>query len=389
MKYTSLERVKAVLDHKEADRVPFDLGGSAVTGINKKSLTRLRKYLGLPEKEIQICSTISQLGFVDDDLADRLKVDVRAVDPKPSAKKGLEKDIWLDNEHYKLIDKFGIGWKMPVNHGHYFDAYYHPFENFETEAEVNEYPWPDPQDNSIYQSMREEAATITEKEKRAYVLGRYCSGMWETALWMCGYEKFLCDMMLNEKFVHAVMTKFTELKMRYWERALEETGDSALVISEADDLATQNSLLISLDLYKKMIWPYHKRLFEFIKKKAKSKVYIFFHNDGACAPTIPLLIEAGVDILNPVQVNCVGMDTKVLKREFGKDITFWGALCDTQFVLPFGTTDQVREETKRRVEDLMKDGGWIAAPIHNIQSDVPPENIMAMWETLQENGVYR
>jgi uroporphyrinogen decarboxylase len=100
------------------------------------------------------------------------------------------------------------------------------------------------------------------------------------------------------------------------------------------------------------------------------------------------LLEAGVDILNPVQVNCAGMDTKVLKREFGKDITFWGALCDTQKVLSFGTVQEVRDETKRRIEDLMKDGGWIAAPIHIIQSEVSPENIMAMVQTLQEYGLY-
>ena len=142
--------------------------------------------------------------------------------------------------------------------------------------------------------------------------------------------------------------------------------------------------MVDLSLYKELIWPYHKRLFEFIKKKAKSKIYIFFHNDGAVMETFPLLIEAGVDIMNPFQVNCKGMDTKKFKKEFGRDLTIWGGSCDTQKVLPYGTPQEVRDETKRRIEDLAPGGGFIFAPIHVIQYGVPPENIMAWWETLQE-----
>ena len=160
-------------------------------------------------------------------------------------------------------------------------------------------------------------------------------------------------------------------------------------ISCADDLGAQDSLLVSLDMYKKLIWPYHKTLFEFIKKRAKSKVYIFFHNDGAIYETLPLLIEAGVDIINPWQVNCRGMDdTAKFKREFGKDLTIWGGSCDTQKALPFGTPQDVRDETRRRIEDLAPGGGFVFAPIHVIQGEVPPLNIIAWWETLQEYGDY-
>jgi uroporphyrinogen decarboxylase len=125
-----------------------------------------------------------------------------------------------------------------------------------------------------------------------------------------------------------------------------------------------------------------------VKSKAKSKIYIFFHNDGAVMESFPLLIEAGVDIMNPFQVNCLGMDTKKFKKEFGNDLTIWGGSCDNQIVMPFGTPQQVREETRRRIEDLAPGGGFIFAPIHVIQNGVPPENIMAWWETLQEFGKY-
>jgi uroporphyrinogen decarboxylase len=206
---------------------------------------------------------------------------------------------------------------------------------------------------------------------------------------MTGYEKFYADMILNKKLIHAVMSKMLEIKIQYWQKALETVGKNVLVVSTADDLGGQRGLLVSLELYKEMIWPYHKRLFEFIKKKAKSKVYIFFHNDGAIWETLGLLIEAGVDIMNPWQVNCAGMgDTGRFKKEYGKDLTIWGGSCDTQFVLPFGTPAQVRDETKRRIEDLAPGGGFIFAPIHVIQNGVPPENIMAWWETLQQYGVY-
>ena len=237
--------------------------------------------------------------------------------------------------------------------------------------------------------MKERADHVVFNEQRGYVLGRMSSGMWEHAMWMRGYEQFFMDMATNEKMVHAIMNKILEIKMQYWGKALDTVGENVMVISCADDLGAQDNLLVSLDMYKKLIWPYHKRLFAFIKTRAQAKVYIFFHNDGAIYETLPLLIEAGVDIMNPWQVNCKGMDdTARFKREFGKDLTIWGGSCDTQKVLPFGTPQAVRDETKRRIEDLAPGGGFVFAPIHVIQGAVPPENIMAWWETLQTYGVY-
>jgi len=389
MQYTSYERVKAALEHKEPDRVPFDLGGSVLTGMNRHCYTRLRKYLGMPGKEVEIYDVMQQLARIDDDMIERLKIDVRCVDPSPPSKKGLAKDIERDGDYYKMTDEWGIGWKMPVEKGHYFDMMERPLADAETIEDIEKFPWPDPVDPARFATLKERADKYVYEEKKAYILGRQYAGIWETALWMCGFEKFFCDMVLNEKFAHALMDKITELKMQYWEKALETVGENVLVVSEADDLATQNSLLCSVDLYKKIVHPYHKKLFEFIKKKAKNKVYIFYHTCGAIIPMIPYLIEEGVDILNPVQVNARDMDTKVLKREFGKDITFWGGGVDTQRVLPFGTPEEVREEVKRRIEDLAPGGGFVFAAIHNVQSDVPPENFMAMWETLQEYGIYK
>lgn len=388
MKYTSFERVKTALAHKEPDRIPFDIGGTMVTGINVNALMNLQKHLGLSE-DVSIRDKITQMADTGDEIIEKLKIDIKNVSPEHPSKQGIARDLGLQGHHYRLIDEFGMGWQMPVDGGLYYDLYHSPLKDAQTVKDIEDYPWPDPLDPARFANLKSKADHIVYNEKKAYVLGRMSAGMWEHAMWMTGYEKFFSDMIMNEKLVHAIMSKLLEIKMQYWKKALETVGENVLVVSTADDLGSQRGLLVSLQLYKKLIWPYHKRLFQFIKQKAKSKVYIFFHNDGAIWETLPLLIEAGVDIINPWQVNCAGMDdTRKFKKEYGKDLTIWGGSCDTQHVLPFGTPQEVRDETRRRIEDLAPGGSFIFAPIHVIQSGVPPENIMSWWETLQEYGAY-
>ena len=388
MEYTSFQRVITALEHKEPDRVPIDLGGTAVTGINIHALRVLKEYLGIPGP-VQLKDIITQLAVTDDATFESLDLDVRCVGPCPPSNPGPAKNHGLVGDHYRLTDEWGMSWQMPAKGGHYYDLYESPLANAETVQDAENFPWPDPLDAARYMGLREAADRVVYDEKKAFILERMSSGMWEHAMWMTGYEKFFMDMVYNPTLVHAIMSKILEIKMAYWGRALEVMGNYPLIISEADDLGGQNGLLISLRMYKNLIWPYHKKLFDFIKSKAKGKVYIFFHNDGAIYPTLPLLIDAGVDIINPWQVNCTGMDdTAKFKREFGKDLTIWGGSCDTQRVLLFGTPDEVRAETRRRIEELAGGGGFIFAPIHVIQSGVPAENIVAWWETWQEYRNY-
>jgi uroporphyrinogen decarboxylase len=388
MEYTSYQRVLTSLEHKEPDRVPFDMGSTAVTGININALRNLKKYLGIPG-DVQLKDKVTQIAVTDDGTFARLGLDVRCVGPNAPSNPGPAQDLGLVGDHYRLIDEWGMGWQMPKEAGHYYDLYHSPLADAETAEDVKKLPWPDPLDPMRFVGMREAADRAVYEEKKAFILERMSAGMWEHAIWMTGYEKFLTDMVYNKKLIHAIMSKILEIKMAYWGKALETMGEHTVVVSEADDLGQQNGLLISLSMYKELIWPYHKRLFDFVKSKARGKVYIFFHNDGAIYETIPLLLEAGVDILNPWQVSCKGMDdTAKFKREYGKYLTIWGGSCDTQQVLPFGTPQEVKEETRRRIEDLAPGGGFIFAPIHVIQGHVPPENIVAWWETLQEHGQY-
>ncbi len=384
---TSFERVKAALEHKEADKIPFDLGSAAVTGINIHALRSLRKYLGMTDM-VTVKNRITQIANIEDDLIDRLEIDIKGVAPSESKQKGLSTEQGIEDGYDRIIDEWGMGWRMPVKGGHYYDLYHSPLASAQSTRDIDKYPWPDALDTARYTDLKLKADEIVYGEKKAYFLERMSSGMWEHAMWMRGYEQFYTDMMMNQGIVQAIMEKILEVNMQYWERALDAVGENVLVVSMADDLGAQNSLLVSLETYKEQIWPFHKRLFDFVKSKAQSKVYIFFHNDGAVMETFPLLIEAGVDIMNPFQVNCAGMDTRKFKKEFGSDLTIWGGSCDNQIVMPFGTTQQVREETRKRIEDLAPGGGFIFAPIHVIQNGVPPENIMAWWETLQEYGTY-
>jgi len=383
---TSYARLAMALEHREPDRVPFDLGGTIVSGINRQALSDLRDYLGLPD-EVVVQDQVTQMAETPPSLVERFRVDVRNARPGKPLDSGPARDLGLQGTHYRLIDEFGMGWQMPQDGGFYYDLYHSPLAGAETVAEIERYPWPDPLDAGRFVTLAEQAERIVNEERKGLVVERMHSGMWEHAMWMRGYEQFFMDMASDEAMVHAIMEKELEIKMKYWGRVLEILVRHTLVISEADDLGGQDSLLVSLPMYKRLIWPYHKRLFDFIKQKARTRVYIFYHNDGAIYESIPLLIEAGVDILNPWQVNCRGMDdTARFKREYGNELTIWGGSCDTQHVLPFGTPQQVRDETRRRIDELAPGGGFVFAPIHVIQAGVPPQNIMAWWETLREFG---
>jgi len=384
--WTSRSRVEAAINHREADRVPYDLGGTILTGIHEQAYRRLRDYLGLPPAQVQIEDPIQQLARVDEDVKQRFKVDVYGINPGKA--RGVSRPPWSEEGYDKLVDEWGIEWWKPQEGGFYYDMRRHPLANVETVQELKKYKFPDPLDPGRYEGMALQADQLMNRRQLAYVLGRNAPGIFEIALWMRGFENFYCDMVANRELAEALLDIICEIKMNYWARALELVGPNVMMVSEADDLASQGACLISPALYRQMLKPYHKKLFSYIKTQARVPVKIFYHSCGAVAPLLPDLIEAGIDILNPVQVSAAGMDTRELKRQFGRDLTFYGGGVDTQQVLPRGTAAQVREEVRRRIEDLAPGGGFIFNTVHNIQADVPPENIIAMWEAVQEFGVY-
>jgi uroporphyrinogen decarboxylase len=384
--WTSRRRVEAALNHQEPDRVPYDLGGTILTGIHEQAYRRLRSRLGLPEKQVQIEDPIQQLAVVDEDVKRRLKVDVYGINPGKA--RAPSPPPWNEDEYDKLLDEWGIEWWKPKEGGFYYDMRRHPLAEIDTVAALANYKFPDPLDSGRYEGLAERADDLMNRRQLAYVLGRNAPGIFEIALWMRGFENFYCDMLANTAFAEALLDIIMEIKMKYWARALEFVGPNVMMVSEADDLASQDRCLVSPELYRKLIKPRHTKLFSFIKRQARVPIKIFYHSCGAIAELIPDLIESGIDVLNPVQVSAAGMDTRQLKKNFGKEITFYGGGIDTQQVLPHGTPTQVRDEVRRRIDDLAPGGGFIFNTVHNIQADVPPENIVAMWETLREHGTY-
>jgi uroporphyrinogen decarboxylase len=380
----SRQRLQLALNHQEPDRVPFDLGATVLTSIHHRSYADLRQALGLPPVEPRIVDIFQQIVAVDDDVRAALKCDVRDVAPRSSA---TFKIVVKEMPGYSYFyDEWGIGWRMPLDGGWYYDMFDHPLANATGLADLEKFAWPDPVDPARFAGMRERAQHAAEVEGQGVFMGGLSAGIMEMAAWTRGFANYFADFGSNETLLVGIMRKVMEMKMAYWEKALAEVGDYADVVGEADDFAGQYRMLISPAMYRRIVKPLHKELFDFIHARTKAK--IFFHSCGAIRPVIKDLIEIGVDILNPVQVSATGMDSAELKREFGKDVVFWGGGVDTQNVLGVGPPDQVRADTRRRIEDLAPGGGFVFATVHNIQGNVPAENILAMWETLQECGVY-
>jgi uroporphyrinogen decarboxylase len=381
----SRSRVESALKHREPDRVPFDLGGTETSGIHRIALKNWLSFNGFPESEPRICSLATQSGAVEEEVVHRFGIDVRCLRVRQPAAASVQ--VRKEGDSSVFQDEWGIRWRMPLDGGLYYDICSHPLAGFSTVQEIERYRWPDTAEPSRYAGLKQDARALTTSGRPALVLERHTGGIFETSWWQRGLENLLVDMASDSRLAEALLHKMLEHKLLYWEKALEQVGDQILVAAEADDLATQSGLLMSKGMYRKYLKPLHRQLFAFIKGKAPA-VKLFYHSCGAVAELIPDLLEAGVDILNPIQVSAAGMDTRKLKREYGKDLVFWGGGVDTQRVLPYGTPEQVHDEVKRRIEDLAPGGGFVFSAVHCIQSDVPPQNIQAMWEALREYGAY-
>lgn len=375
----SRERLLKTLNHEEPDRIPLDLGGAKACGIALTAYQNLLEYLKKPHQEIQIANLAEQLAVVDEDMCQTLGVDVRPVSTKPP--KGEELVIEEDERYYWYRDEWQRVWKMPKEGGFYYDMMEFPLAS----QDVETYAWPDPKDPFRFQGIREEALFLGESYGVVLqnILG---NGFLQMGAQLFGYDNWFMMLAAEPKKVEMFLEKYYDFKVSYWDALLTSAGDALDVVCELDDLGTQSSTWLSLEMYRCLIKPHQERLFSFIKKKADVK--IFLHSCGSVYDFIPDLIEVGVDILNPLQVSAAKMDTKVLKKEFGKDLVFWGGGIDTQWVLPKGSVKDVEEEVKRRIHDLAPGGGFVFATVHNIQADVPPENIMAMINTLREHGQY-
>jgi uroporphyrinogen decarboxylase len=379
------ERILTALNHKEPDRIPFDMGSCQVTGIHVVAYRNLRRALGLPEVEIELCDAVQQLASIDEDLGRRLSIDTRGLYPLNSHNwQVVEEDA---GEYWAYHDEWGITHHRPKGDGLYFSVVKAPLPRTDLTAEdISNHSWPDVGNAERISGLRELAENY-RASGYAVVLKDAFAGIFEFAQRIVGMENLLMMMLTNEKASCALFDKLLELKLDYWQTALTELGDLVDIVTYADDYGTQTSQIISPDMFRRLVKPRVKTLLEAFAGLAPHAKR-FFHSDGNVRPLIPDFLEMGVDILNPIHIRAKDMEPAALKRDFGRDLVFWGGGVDTQGILPTGTPEEVKDDVRRNIEALAPGGGYVFNTIHNIQADVPPENIIAMWEALQEYGVY-
>ncbi|HID87918.1 MAG TPA: methyltransferase [Anaerolineae bacterium] len=400
----SRQRVLTALAHREPDRVPVDLGATRVTGITAVAYNRLKAHLGLAEGSTKVFDISQQLAEVEEEILERFGVDVI---PLNRVQTGFEIMNWAwkewrlpdgspclvstefdpvreeerDRSSWALVRDGVVVARMPAR-SFYFTRVHHPLAGAITKEDIDAYPWPTISDEELAH-LRRRARHLYENTDYA-IVGEFGGNILEWGQDLRGWDVFLMDLVIHKDLAHHLMDRMVECWLRNLERYLEAVGDYIQIIQMGDDLGTQHGPQISPQLYREMIKPRHQRVYGTVKEQ--SDIYVFLHSCGDIFDFIPDLIEAGVDILNPVQTSARGMDPVALKREFGHRITFWGGGCDTQRVLPRGTPEEVREDVRERLRVFAPGGGYVFAAVHNIQPDVPPENLVAMFQAVREFG---
>lgn len=379
-KFTHRLRLQTALEHREPDFVPLDFGTGGNTSPVPEVYEKICQLYGIQYEPIMV-PHMMRLSLVDERILTDLDIDTRPIYMNP-----IEKGIRSSSEPGYFYDEWGVKWREYLSSGViYREVAESPLEHATIE-QLDDYPWwPDPCDPARYDGLKEKAELLYTKTDYGLIGCPAFNSVWERAYILCGFTRMLESLMLDPDFVHEVFRRITTIVTASLECFLEQTGSYIEVVKIGDDLGGQENCLISPSTYRRTIKPYHQQIFRLIKERSRARV--FLHSCGSVAKLLPDLIDAGVDILNPVQVSAQGMDTRRLKDDFGDRLVFWGAI-DTQDVLPNGTKRDVEEEVQRRIRDLASGGGYIVAPVHNVQGDVPAENVIAMYRAARKYGKY-
>lgn len=381
------ERILRTLNHEEPDRVPFDLAGTTWTGITKTAYRNLLKHLDYKEEEPEWSDVIQQIVIPSEKVLTNIGADIRGLFPLTSSNWDVYSKSTDNGSFLEYTDEWGLIHHFPKN-GFWFSLVKSPLEvvNFELDNVVENNPWPDATNPNRFFGLREKAIQFRQNGKVVFMKG-LCAGLFEMHQRIRGVENAMTDPFLFPVNSDKLVGKLADLKIEFWDTTLNELADVVDIVGEGDDYGTQQSQLIDPDQFRAYYKPHFLRILNFIKEKAPN-VKIMFHSCGNVRPIISDLTEIGVDILNPVHINAVGMEPFQLKKDFGKDIVFWGGGVDTQQVLPSGNIKEVKEHVKRNIDALAPGGGFVFSTVHNIQAEVPPQNIVSMLETLAEFGKY-
>lgn len=363
---TSRERVLKSLNHEKPDEIPIDLGATVNSSIVKEGYDKLRKHLGLQDSTTEFIDMMMRSVFVEDDVKDYFQVDVRGVFPQRS--KPIK---WLDDNRFK--DQWGLIWKQKK---YYYELTNSPLGGNISIKDINNYSWPDTKGIVNSDKLRTKVQMLKANYDSALILGMP-SFFVHVSQYLRGFEDWYLDCARDTKLIETLFDRILEVNMDIGEKILMEIGDEVDIIKVADDLGTQQGLQISPQFFRKSIKPRFKKYIDMIKKYSPDKK-IFIHSCGNIESILTDFIEIGIDIINPVQVSAKHMSPDYLKEKYGDKLCFWGGI-DTQHILRKEKPESVKKEVERIIQILGEGGGFVLGAVHNIQPDIPPENIEAMF----------
>ncbi len=372
---TPRERFARILAHQPADRVPIDLEGTSLTSLHPQAALRLKAALGI------VGEPPPGIAAYDERLLAKLGVDFRRVgwlvgsgNHPVAGHPGYQEDMW------------GVGRAWT---GQYWDIVHFPLKGA-TIDDLEAYPWPDPEQIMAQaapqlEQQRVETRRLWQETEAVVVAEHPVYGVLELACWMCGFDDFLWRIAGDQPFVRRLFDIFADLQRRFIRPYYQALGETIHLTTSGDDFGTQRGPFLSPRAFRSLVKPYLAERIAFTRQFTPAAFW--HHTCGSVYDLIPDLIEAGVEILNPIQPGAYKMEADRLKADFGSRICFQGGM-DTQQILPFGTPAEVEAEVRRLMEIMKPGGGYIFSAAHNIQEDIPPENLVAMFHAAQEFGKY-
>ncbi len=390
----SRERVLCAINHQQPDRVPIDVGGTRQSGIAASTYHQLKEALGI-SSTTRVYDLYQMLADVERPVMERFGADVVGLN-RPAVAFNIRNENWKpwqmfdgtpvevpggfepvveDNGDLLLMDDGDPVARMPKD-GFYFDrvdkypgAAHVDLDGYEpprlTDAEVEHY--------------RAHAEALYQNTDFAIVAPMGPPYELFYGLGTGDFENWMITLASEPDYVSALYEKLVDAWLDNLRRFVDAVGDRVQILQVNDDFGTQHSLFLSVEMYRNQIMPYYKRGLDWVHENTDMRVLL--HSDGAIFPLISSLIETGFDILNPVQTSANGMDAQRLKDEFGDRLSFWGGSLDCQKTLPYGTSEEVVREVQEHLRVFAPGGGYVFASVHNIQANVPPENVIAMYDT--------
>ncbi len=409
---TPRQCILASIAHQKPDRVPVDLGATPSSGISAVAYNRLVRHLGLEVGPAQVYDVVQQLAQPDDAVLDRLGVDVvdlgRMFNRSPESWRAaalpdgepVQFPLWFEPKvaadgSWEVFAADGTRIAAMPATGRFFDQTCFPYvDGYPADfsgldaamgkvlwAALAHSPWDHASEPDFWEQLRARAIELRATSPRAIVVAGGCN-LFEWGSFLRRLDNFLMDLAGDPDNVERLLDALLERHLAFLEKLCRAVGDVVDIVRLGDDLGMDRGPFLSPAMYRRLFKPRHTALCDYIHRH--SQTHILLHSCGGIAPLIPDLIEAGFEILNPVQTNCRGMEPERLKREFGDQVTFWGGGCDTRHVLNKLSPAEVKRDVRQRLEIFAPGGGFVFNPIHNILPEVPPENIAAMFEAVAE-----